>query len=68
VQLTIKRGKTVLVDQRSVSLRVSLKNSRYRFVYNKPPSTGRYTVIVSFLPNDGDHLGNTATKKFRVTR
>ena len=50
------------------SLRVSLKNSRYRFVYNKPPSTGKYTVIVSFAPNDGDHLGNKVTKSLKVTR
>ncbi len=64
VKLTIKRGKTVLVNRRSVSL----SNSRYRFVYNKPPSTGSYTVTVSFVPTDGDHLGNTATKGFKVTR
>jgi hypothetical protein len=64
VKVTIKRGTTTLVNRKSVPL----INSRYRYVYNKPPSTGTYTVIVSFVPTDGDHLGNTVTKRFKVTR
>ena len=63
VQLTIKRGKKVLVNQKSVPLNSS---SLYKTPF-KPTGTGSYTVIVSFAGDD-DHLGNTATKKFKVTR
>ncbi len=64
VQLTIKRGKTVVVNfnQKSVPLNNS---SLYKTTF-KPTRTDSYTVIVSFAGDDDD-LGNTATKKFKVT-